>query len=455
MTHLWPRSLFGRLVLVLIAGLIVAQITATLLSLHERDQALVHFSDQQWVQRDADAVRLMDTLPAAERARVAEILTSPRLAVALTAKPGEAKMAGNLVPDADAAEFQAQLRALLPGHAVRGYMLHVPVPRAQQSAPFDLGYRTRSVTEVQLEDGMWVRLDYLRPLQLAGWPYPLLVDIAVLLIAVIVLSLIAVRWVTRPLSQLATAAGELGRDLHRQPIPEDGPMEVRRAARAFNEMQTRLVRYVEDRTRLLTAISHDLKTPITRLRLRAELLDDEILKSKLIRDLQDMENMTNATLGFLRGLETNEAPQPMDLMALLESVQADAVEMGQDVSLQGHTAGAFVGRPQALRRCLENLVGNAVRYGKRAILMVEDSTAAVTIRVRDAGPGIPENQLEKVFEAYYRLETARSQAGGGTGLGLGIARNIAILHGGSLTLRNHPQGGLEARLELPHDKAGV
>ncbi len=455
MMHLWPRSLFGRLVLVLIAGLILAQITATLLSLHERDQALVHFSDQQWVQRDADAVRLMDTLPAAERVRVAEILTSPRLSVTLTAKPGEARMAGNLAPDADAAAFQAQLRRLLPGHAVRGYMLRVPVPRVQQSAPFDLGYRTRSVTEVQLKDGMWVRLDYLRPLQLAGWPYPLLVDIAVLLIAVIVLSLIAVRWVTRPLSALSVAADELGRDIRRPPVPEIGPAEVRRAARAFNEMQTRLVRYVEDRTRLLTAISHDLKTPITRMRLRAELLDDEILKAKLIRDLQDMENMTNATLGFLRGLEANEAPQPVDLMALLESVQADAAEMGQDVSLQGCIAGTFAGRPQALRRCLENLVGNAVRYGKRAMLMVEDGTAAVTIRVRDAGPGIPENQLETVFEAYYRLETARSQAGGGTGLGLGIARNIAILHGGSLTLHNHPQGGLEARLELPRGQAGA
>jgi len=307
---------------------------------------------------------------------------------------------------------------------------------------------------VQIRGGQWVIFDHLRPLQLAGWPYPLLVDIAVLLTAVILLSLFAVRWVTRPLSVLSAAADELGRDIRRSPVPERGPVEVRRAARAFNEMQTRLVRYVEDRTRLLTAISHDLKTPITRMRLRAELLEDETLKGKLVRDLQDMENMTNATLDFLRGLEVNETSQPIDLMALLESVQSDAVETGQPVSLQGNVSHFFAGRPQALRRCLENLIGNAVRYGKQAAVSVEDSGATITIRVRDAGKGIPENQLEKVFEPYYRLEEARSQAGGGTGLGLGIARNIATLHGGTLTLRNRPEGGLEAVLSLPRGKEG-
>ncbi len=452
--RLLPRSLFGRLVLVLITGLIVAQIIATLLSLHERDQALVYFSDQQWAQRDVEAVQLMEILPIAERAQVARILTSPRLTVTL-ADNADATVAGALPLDADAVAFEGQLRELLPRYAVRGYLLHVPVQRPVRVASFKLGYRTRSIIEVQIRGGQWVIFDHLRPLQLAGWPYPLLVDIAVLLTAVILLSLFAVRWMTRPLSVLSAAADELGRDIRRSPVPERGPVEVRRAARAFNEMQTRLVRYVEDRTRLLTAISHDLKTPITRMRLRAELLEDETLKGKLVRDLQDMENMTNATLDFLRGLEMNETSQPIDLMALLESVQLDAVETGQPVSLQGNVSHFFAGRPQALRRCLENLIGNAVRYGKQAAISVEDGGATITIRVRDAGKGIPENQLEKVFEPYYRLEEARSQAGGGTGLGLGIARNIAVLHGGTLTLRNHPEGGLEAVLKLPRQAAGV
>lgn len=451
--RLLPRSLFGRLVLVLITGLIVAQIIATLLSLHERDQALVYFSDQQWVQRDVEAVHLMEILPISERAQVARVLASPRLTVTLVDN-ADATVAGALPLDADAAAFEQQLSELLPRHAVRGYLLHVPVQRPVRVASFRLGYRTRSIIEVQIIGGQWVIFDHLRPLQLAGWPYPLLVDIAVLLTAVILLSLFAVRRVTQPLSVLSAAANELGRDIRRSPVPERGPVEVRRAARAFNEMQTRLVRYVEDRTRLLTAISHDLKTPITRMRLRAELLEDETLKGKLVRDLQDMENMTNATLDFLRGLEVNETSQPIDLMALLESVQSDAVETGQPVSLQGKVSHFFAGRPQALRRCLENLIGNAVRYGKQAAISVEDGGATITIRVRDAGKGIPENQLEKVFEPYYRLEEARSQAGGGTGLGLGIARNIATLHGGTLTLRNRPEGGLEAVLSLPRDKEG-
>ncbi|MGH8280387.1 MAG: ATP-binding protein [Gammaproteobacteria bacterium] len=447
----WPHSLFGRLVLVLIVGLIVAQIAATFLSVQERDHALVSFSDQQWTQRYADAVRLIDHMPSYGQTIVASILSSPRLKVSLI--PQVTDPSGALPPDADAADFQEMLRHLLPGYTVRGYMVRVPVPLQERTALFDPGYRTRSITQVKLRSGGWVELNFLRPLQIAGWPYPLLVDIAVLIIAVILLSLFAVRWVTKPLSRLSVAAHELGRDIRRPPLPETGPAEVRRAAHAFNDMQTKLVRYIEDRTRLLTAISHDLKTPITRLRLRAELLEDETLRAKFIHDLQDMEHMTNATLDFLRGLEVTETPQPMDLMALLESVQADAVETGQTVTLTGRVSETFHGRPQALKRCLENLVGNAVRYGKRADIRVEETPRAVIVRVQDAGPGIAEAQLDKVFEPYYRLDDSRSKELGGNGLGLGIARNIAVLHGGTLVLHNRPEGGLEAVLELPRGSA--
>lgn len=449
--RLVPRSLFGRLMLVLVIGLIAAQIIATLLSLHERDQALVRFSDQQWVQRDADAVRLMESLPAGERGRVAAVLTSPRLSVSLLSGV-DGLPSGAMPPDANAANFQAQLRGLLPHHTVRGYLLHVPVSRQDRNTLFDLGYRIRSVTQVQLADSSWVQLDYLRPLRLAGWPYPLLVDIAVLLIAVIVLSLIAVRWVTRPLSALALAADELGRDIRRAPLAESGPLEVRRAAQAFNRMQARLLGYVEDRTRLLTAISHDLKTPITRLRLRAELLDDATLREKFARDLKEMEMLANSTLDFLRGLDVQETPQRMDLMALLESIQSDATETGQAVTLAGSISGAFSGRPQSLRRCLENLVSNALRYGERAAISVHEAGNEFVIRVRDTGPGIPDAELERVFDPYYRLDTARSEVAG-NGLGLGIARNIAALHGGTLSLHNHPEGGLEAVLTLPRGEA--
>ena len=449
--RLLPRSLFGRLVLVLLGGLIVAQLLSTAISLSERDQTLFSYSDQQWAQRDAAAVALLDSVSPPEQQRIASILTTPRLFVSVSAQPPVPGVA-----DEEAADFQAMLQNLLgPERQVRVVVTQLTpaqVAAAQSvtpgSGPVDVPHQ-HSVTEVQLKDGQWVSFDHPRPWHVSDRPWRLLLGLAILLVSVILLSLLAVRWLTRPLTTLAIAAGELGRDLRRAPVPETGPTEVRRAARAFNDMQTQLVRYVEDRTRLLTAISHDLKTPITRMRLRAELLSDETLKVKLVRDLQDMENMTNATLDFLQGLEISEASQPIDMMALLESVQSDAVETGQDVSLQGRISDSFAGRPQALRRCLENLIGNAVRYGKRAVISLEDNGSSITIRVRDAGEGIPDDQLEKVFEPYYRLEQARSQTGGGTGLGLGIARNIATLCGGTLTLRNHPEGGLEAVLIFP------
>jgi signal transduction histidine kinase len=320
----------------------------------------------------------------------------------------------------------------------------VVVERAEASG----ASAVHSITEVRLKDGSWVNFDHPRPWHASDRPWRLLAGLGVLLVSVIVLSLLAVRLTTRPLTTLANAAGELGRDIRRAPIPETGPQEVKRAAHAFNEMQAQLVRYVEDRTRTLTAISHDLKTPITRMRLRAELLDDPKLRDKFVRDLQDMETLTNSTLDFLRDLDANETPGSVDVMALLESLQADAVETGGNVTLQGRISHPFRGRPQALRRCLDNLVSNALRYGKRAMISVEDSDRELVIRVRDAGPGIPESELERVFDPYYRLDAARSDVQG-HGLGLGIARNVAVAHGGTLQLRNHPEGGLEAVLTLP------
>ena len=447
--RLWPRSLYGRLSLVLLAGLIVAQFVSAAVSLAERDQALFRFSDAQWAQRVAQAVRLMDNLDAKERQRIAGMITTPRLLVSLSAQPpvnGEA--------DPAAEDFQAALRDILGSER----QVHVVVAQrtpaesmAGVPAPVDppnIKSSEHVITEVQLKDGSWVNFDHPRPWALTDSPFRLVVSLGVLLVSVLLLSFLAVRWVTRPLRTLARAADELAVDLNRPPLPERGPLEVRAAAAAFNNMQARLRDYIYERTRILTAVSHDLRTPITRLRLRAELLADEELKAKLVRDLQEMENMTSATLSFLRGFEDREALQSVDVMALLESLETDCRDMGYDVSLHGSIGRPVPLRPRALRRLLDNLVTNAVRYGKKAMIGVEDLGQTVVIRVRDAGPGIPHAELEKVFEPYYRLDAARSQESGGTGLGLSIARNIAELHGGKLVLQNHPAGGLEANLTL-------
>jgi signal transduction histidine kinase len=188
----------------------------------------------------------------------------------------------------------------------------------------------------------------------------------VLLVSVAVLAALAVRALTRPLAVLADAAGELGRDIRRPPLDEAGPLEVRRAARAFNTMQERLIRYIEDRDRILAAVSHDLKTPITRLRLRTELLDDAPLREKFLADLDDMQRMAQASLDFLRGGEDSEPIAPVDINALLESLQEDAEDVGHEVSIAGAARQPLRCRPLALKRCLTNLVDNALKYGQRA-----------------------------------------------------------------------------------------
>jgi len=185
------------------------------------------------------------------------------------------------------------------------------------------------------------------------------------------------------------------------------------------------------------------------LRLRAELLDDSEVKKKISQDLEEVESMVLATLEFMRGGESAETAQPVDVMALLESLAADAQDTGGKVAIEGAASRPYLGRPQALKRCLGNLLDNALNYGNSAVMLVEDLPDRLIVRIRDRGPGIPEQELERVFEPFYRIEGSRSRDTGGTGLGLSIARNIAQLHGGALSLRNLGQGGLEAVLSLP------
>jgi len=281
------------------------------------------------------------------------------------------------------------------------------------------------------------------------WPYRLLLSLVVLLAAVIAASLVAVRWVTRPLRTLADTAEELGRNIHRPALEERGPNEVARAARALNTMQSRLIAYLDDRTRVLAAMSHDLKTPITRLRLRAELLEDSVLKTKIAADLEETQSMVDGALDYLRGAARDEPVKPVDVTALLESLQADMQVLGGEVTIEGAAAKPLAAKPQALKRCVWNLLDNAVKYGARARIAVDDDERRLRIRVLDEGPGIPAAEMDKVFEPFYRVESSRNRATGGTGLGLSIAKGIAEDHGGRLELSNRAEGGLEATLILP------
>ena len=214
-------------------------------------------------------------------------------------------------------------------------------------------------------------------------------------------------------------------------------------------MQTRLKTYIKDRADILAAVSHYLKTPLTRIRLRADLMDDEEQRTKTRKDLDDMESMVSATLDFMRGPETREPTRGMDLMSLLDSIREDFHESCETIELQEEQIEPYPGKPLALKRCFVNLLENAVRYGGRASINLVDSKERVVISICDNGPGVPEDALQRVFDPFFRLETSRAQHTGGTGLGLGIARNIARAHGGDLVLRNRPEGGVCAELILP------
>jgi signal transduction histidine kinase len=266
---------------------------------------------------------------------------------------------------------------------------------------------------------------------------------------VLAASVWAVRRATQPLGMLGEAAERLGRDVHAPPLAESGPLEVAQAARAFNEMQDRLQQLIRDRTQMLAAISHDLRTPLTRLRLRAELIDDLEQQRKTIADLQEMQAMIAAALEFARDEVAVEPPASLDLAVLLQTICDDTADAGADARYAGPEHARCVGRPAALKRALANLVGNAVRYGDRARVTLSSEPGQLRVNVDDDGPGLPEAELERVFQPFYRLETSRSRETGGVGLGLAIVRAAVEAHSGRVHLANRPGGGLRATVLLP------
>jgi signal transduction histidine kinase len=302
---------------------------------------------------------------------------------------------------------------------------------------------------VTLPDGDRVAFRTFSPRGTPPFPGHFGLELGILTIMLGIVLYAMTRTITRPLADLANAADAVGRGTAIHPLKERGARELKRATRAFNAMQDRLNRYLDSRTRVLAAMSHDLRTPITRLRLRVESIEDEALRTRCIDDLDEMTRLVRGALSVFRGLNDEELPVPVDINALLEELQSRYAEVNANVTIEGRAAAPFSGKPLALKRCLGNLVDNALQYGERATIAIADSAHELTIRVLDDGPGIPEAELERVFEPFYRLEGSRNRATGGTGLGLSIARDVAQAHGGSLTLENRSESGLEARLTLP------
>lgn len=253
---------------------------------------------------------------------------------------------------------------------------------------------------------------------------------------------------SRPIQRLSDAAERLSENLDSPPLDESGPREARQAAHTFNLMQQRIREQVQQRARMLGAVSHDLRTPLSRLKLRLEQIDDEKLQGQMRQDLNDMIGMLDATLTYLHEQRTSEALQLMDVQALVESLCENAQDQGADVEVSGHCAPLQV-QPMALRSCINNLMDNALRYAGQASIELQDQREQLLIRVIDHGPGIAEDQREAVFEPFYRLEGSRNRNSGGVGLGMTIAREAAQRLGGQLNLEETPGGGLTAIIRLP------
>ncbi|WP_336365963.1 ATP-binding protein [Marinobacter sp. C2H3] len=307
------------------------------------------------------------------------------------------------------------------------------------------------VTQIEVSEGEWLYLAAALPAPYVSLDDESVPDQQILFLVVMIAVLFPVlawliRQQTRPLRKLAKATRDLPLDDSQPPLAEQGSAEIVAVTRSFNAMRRRLHSHMRDREQLFRAISHDLKTPITRLRLRADLIDDDTMRARLEGDLMELELLVKGALQSLKDTDIHENVESVDIERLVARM-AEAYRDGDEalVTVRGHSL-PYRGKPLALSRCLGNLLDNAVKYGERAVITLEDSADRLRIRVDDRGPGIPESALPHIFDPYYRLDRQHQE---GHGLGLGIARNIAHNHGGELAVDNRPGGGLRVTLDLP------
>ncbi len=446
--RLWPRSLAWRTTLIVLAGLAVVQLAGlTIHALDRRD--LIRIAEaQEAATRVMGLYRVVVLTPPEDLvARVRAMNLPPDMTVVLSDEP----------PGLGLVRVPVEIQRIL-----RLSMLLVPLPqplRPRESRILWDEQELRVVIGMRLPDGRWLSVsEHPPPPRLLHAP-GFLAAFALMTAVAAMLLVWAARRLTAPVRVLAAAAERLGRDVNAAPLPETGPSEVVAAAAAFNTMAARIRRFVADRTFLISAIGHDLRTPITRLKLRAEFIDDDELRTKFLGDLQQLETMVASTLQFGKDISGSEQPTAMDLPALLRTVLDEAAAAAPDqpaerLSYDGPEHLTIQARPMALKRAIANLVGNALLYGGAARVRLlpppsGERPPLLRIEVADDGPGIPPDDMQRVFEPFHRLESSRNRETGGTGLGLPIARNILRAHGGDVTLANRPEGGLVATASLP------
>jgi len=466
MMLLWRRSLAARFLLLVLLALALSQAITFLIFWDERGQALHAAAKGEFVSRTSSLALLLDTTPPSLRPDILNVsgtaytrfwasrdgpsdpLGWQRQALAQLAKPlpgivGKyaAYINGQASTAVDAADASVPPRLLdLSGNGA-------PFSRPAKFLYMDTAPNGMGLS-VRLDDGTRLNAAYAKAMPNAFWTSQSAISLALTAAILSAIAIFGAQAIARPMRRLANAAELFGRGEAVPRLPESGPDDIRQTAETFNRMQERLQRFVEDRTRMLAAISHDLRTPLTSLRLRAEFVQDHDLQEKMLKTIEEIQTMTEAALAFAREDATVEATRTVDLSALVGSLCDDLAELGQNVIVSDGPKVLYRCRSDSLRRAIRNLVENAVRYGERATVSVVRNVDSLDIVVEDAGPGIPTGDMEQVFAPFFRLERSRNRETGGVGLGLSIARAIARHHGGDIVLENRSKG-LRAIIRLP------
>lgn len=427
-----PRTLRARLFLILFAGLAVAYGLSFGVLYAERTLSATAVMFRTLENDVATSIAVLDRTPAAERPELLEWLSRGNYTLALG--PG---LAG--VPNKS--PHGREIAARLESAAGSRFPLRI------EAIP---GGEGRLQAHLNLSDGSPLTIE-ITPrgiMPVADWlPYVLVAQMVLLLAC----AGFAVRQAVRPLGELAAAADALDPNAKSAPLSEAGPSEVAHAARAFNAMRDRIAHYLEERVQILAAISHDLQTPITRMRLRADMADDSPEKDKLVHDLREIERLVQDGIAYARSAHSSgEKKTRIDLASFIDSIAYDYQDTGKAVSVAGRIDGIASTKPHALRRILSNFIDNALKFAGAAEIDVERrESGAIAITVLDRGPGIPEEMLAAAMQPFFRLEQSRNRETGGTGLGLAIAQQLAATIGGTVRLANRTGGGLAAEVVIP------
>ncbi|WP_206666268.1 ATP-binding protein [Agrobacterium tumefaciens] len=474
MRRLLPQSLFGQTLLVLLAGLLASHLIGTWIYSADRGQIVRAVGGLAIAQRITNLTRLVRDAPTEWRVRIAKDSSDETFQVALSAEPPRPALTDNDTPAAEALKqllveqlaLSGASEPLVSASRPRGMMVDMAERMMSQHGmgespmmsgfgslgPF-AGFRELQVA-IPVEQGQWLTFKTVLPESGTAFSLRFLVSMGIMAAITVLVSIWVVRRVSAPLTALSKAALRLGEDLNAPPMPEVGTVETRQAARAFNAMQARLRGMIDDRTKMLAAISHDFRTPLTLLRLRVENVEDAAEREKMLSTIADLNKMVATTLEFASGATQQPVRRPTDLAALLESMADDLSDAGLPVvCMDAAQPIIYDCDPATLKRALTNLIDNAVKYGGRAELAIHETPQTIEITIDDAGPGIPEEELTHVFEPLYRLESSRSRETGGMGLGLAIALSIIRAHGGQLTLSNRAEGGLRALIYFPRAEA--